>query len=153
MSMSNYACELFGHFIYADQLSYQELLDREAMLTRDTEEMLRSHQAEHLNYTPSGDELMLQCVFKEYDVDLFHDVCEALSPLLCQAVQGRLLFVDKHLGSLHMYALTEMGWHEATLCIPPVSASSPQLDPPLVRRGGQGKKKAAPNLPKTESPV
>lgn len=151
--MSSYACELFGHFVYAELLSYQELLDREAMLTKDTEEALRSYQAAHLHYTPLGDELMLQCVFKNYDVELFHDICEALSPLLCQAVQGRLLFVDKHLHSVHMYALTERGWHEAPLRIPAVGECPPLQDPQLLHRAIQ--KNTAPwkDTPKGKSPV
>lgn len=151
--MTNYTCELFGHFVYAEHLSYQELLDREAMLMRDTEEALRSCQAAHLHYTPLGDELMLQCVFKDYDVELFHEICEALSPLLCQAVQGRLLFVDKHLNTLDIYAVTEMGWHEAPVRIPKVEEGCAWADPPLIPRLPQAKKSAGRNMTKLESPV
>lgn len=118
--MGNYLCEMFGYFEYSEQMTYQELLDREAMLTRDTQELLQEFQAAHLHYTPLGDVLMLQCVFKRYDPELFHEICDGLSPLLCQAVTGRVLFVDKQLNSLHMYSLTEQDWHEADLRIPSV---------------------------------
>ncbi|MEG2173393.1 MAG: hypothetical protein RRY29_09055 [Desulfovibrionaceae bacterium] len=132
--MGNYLCEMFGHFIYAARLSYQELLKREAMLTRDTEELLHGFQAEHLNYTPLGDELMLQCVFKKYNPELFEEICDGLHPLLCQAVQGRLLFVDKHLNSLLIYSLTEQGWHEAPLRIPSVEESTRIVEPNILPR-------------------
>lgn len=128
--MGNYLCEMFGHFEYGEDLTYQELLDREAMLTRDTQELLQDFQAVHLNYIPLGDALMLQCVFKRYDPELFQEICDGLSPLLCQAVTGRVLFVDKLLNSLHIYSLTEQGWQEADLRIPGAKESAPK---PLSR--------------------
>lgn len=132
--MGNYQCEMFGHFVYGEQLTYQELLNREAMLTRDTQEMLHDFQAAHIHYTPMGDELLLQCVFKRYDEELFQEICDSLHPLLCQAVQGRVLFVDKHLNSLHVYSLTEQGWHEASLHIPTVKDAQHVVDPKPVKR-------------------
>lgn len=140
--MGNYLCEMFGHFEYGEELGYQELLDREAMLTRDTQQLLQSFDAAHIHYTPLGDELMVQCVFKKYDPDLFSEICDGLHPLLCQAVQGRVLFVDKHLKSLHIYSLTEMGWHEAALHIPPVKDALHMVDPKAVKRSGKPKNRA-----------
>lgn len=127
--MGNYLCEMFGHFEYSEDMTYQELLDRESMLTQDTKELLQEFQAIHLNYTPLGDVLMLQCVFKHYDPELFHEICDALSPLLCQSVTGRLVFVDKQLNSIHIYSLTEQDWHEAELRIPTVQERKPQPAP------------------------
>lgn len=131
--MGNYLCEMFAHFEYGEQLTYQELLDREDLLTRDTQSLWEQFQAAHINYTPMGDALMVQCVFRRYDPQLFHDICDTLHPLLCQNVTGRLLFVDKCLNSLHVYSLTEQGWSEAPLRIPPVDEALPFADPPTPR--------------------
>lgn len=132
--MGNYSCEMFGHFEYGEELGYQELLDREAMLTRDTQQLLQSFKAAHIHYTPLGDELMVQCVFKNYDPELFSEVCDGLHPLLCQSVQGRILFVDKHLNALHLCSLTELGWHEAPLHIPSVKDALHTVDPKPMKR-------------------
>lgn len=135
--MGNYLCEMFGHFEYGEELSYQDLLNREAMLTRDTQELLQGFEAAHIHYTPLGDELMVQCVFKNYDPELFDEICDDLHPLLCQSVKGRVLFVDKHLNSLHVYSLTEQGWHEAALTIPTVEDALHRVDPTPLRRAGK----------------
>ncbi|MBO5491309.1 MAG: hypothetical protein J5960_07820, partial [Desulfovibrio sp.] len=58
--------ELFGHFSYADSLTYEALLAAEETLIGEMESLLQRAGAEHLDFTPLGDALMLECVFEEH---------------------------------------------------------------------------------------
>ena len=117
---SLYLCELFGHFVYSQDLSYHDLLKREAGLLEALEGVLRGRDAAHIDFTPSGDVLRMQCMFPKPDEALFHAICEEIAPLLGEDIEGRLLFVDKNLSHAGFYCLAGSAWKETPLSFPKV---------------------------------
>lgn len=116
--MSTFQCELFGHFTYDESLSYQDLLDMEARFVGTTQELLESHDATRIDFTPMGDSLMLQCALDAYDEDFFSFLCEGLRRNMPSAIEGRLLFVDKRLLALHLCHISRDAWKGNNIPVP-----------------------------------
>ena len=113
--MPNFRCELFGHFIFAEELSYAELLEKETQLKEDLSGFFARTGFAHMHFTSTGDFLLMQGVAAEYDQDVFHEVCAAVSRLLDEYVEARLLFVDRFLDSVFFYVLNNTTWQETFL--------------------------------------
>lgn len=120
--MAKFDCELFGHFVYGPELSYNDLLAREAELVDALQGALDASGGEHIDFTPTGDALRVQCVFANHEETAFHAACAAVAPLLRGDVEGRMLFVDKGLDLLHLYLLADGVWQEAALRLPDARA-------------------------------
>lgn len=118
--MSKFQCEMFGHILYDPELTYNDVLVREAALIDGMQAVLDEAEAYHIDFTPMGDGLRVQCVFHEHTETLFHNLCQKLVPLLDANVHGKLLFVDKGLDFLHIYLLGQGRFAESTLAIPAV---------------------------------
>ena len=116
--MSAYQCELFGHFVYSEDLSYADLLERETDLMGAFDRLLRDMDAAHIDFTPTGDALRVQCMFADAEDALFHSVCDAAAPLLANDIKGKMLFVDKDLAHISMYYLEKSAWKEAAIALP-----------------------------------
>lgn len=116
--MATYKTELFGHLVYSPELSYEDLLAREEEAKLLLQSVLLEHGAEFLNFEALGDTLRAQCVFSGGDEAFYQDICTAMSPVLRDGITGRLLFVDKDLEILHLYALADGKWQEAVLHVP-----------------------------------
>jgi hypothetical protein len=133
--MPKFRCELFGHFIFAEELSYADLLEKEAQMKEELSRLFAQAGFTHMHFTPTGDFLLVQGVTAEYDQDLFQEICEAVSQLLDEDVEARLLFVDRFLDSVHFYVLNNETWQETFLEWPlPQDALSKGVvlpDPPL----------------------
>lgn len=110
--------EMFAHFLYDQALSYAELLEREAELIGTMQSTFEDVGGVHVDFSPTGDALAVQCIFSAHDEGLFHRVCDGVSPLLRNDVEGRILFVDKSLGTLHLYLLADGHWREGVLRVP-----------------------------------
>lgn len=136
--MNKFHCEMFGHFIYDESLTYEELQDMEVRLIGDVQITLEQRSAEHLDFTPLGDELMVQCAFEDYDTELFREICEALYPALHPAVEARMLFVDKHMSSMLIFYLNHQECKENLLTLPKTHEA---LAAPAPKK--RGKTKAA----------
>ena len=129
--MPEFRCELFGHYIFAEELSYAELLEKEARLKEELSGLFAQAGFAHLHFTSAGDFLLVQGVAAEHDQDLFQEVCEAVSQLLDESVEARLLFVDRFLDSVYFYALNNETWRETFLEWPlPKDVLSKGLMPP-----------------------
>lgn len=113
--MSKFRCELFGHFIFAEELSYAELLEKEMLLKEELSGLFAQAGFVHMNFTPTGDFLLVQGAVAEHDQDLFHEVCDAVSQLLDNGVTARFLFVDRFLDSVFFYVLNNEVWRETFL--------------------------------------
>jgi hypothetical protein len=113
--MSKFRCELFGHFSFAEELSYAELLEKEMKLEEELAGLFAQAGFVHMNFTPIGDFLLVQGVAAEHDQDLFQEVCDAVSQLLDEGVEARLLFVDRFLDSVYFYVLNNEAWRETFL--------------------------------------
>lgn len=110
--------ELFGHFSYDDSLTYEQLLDVEAALTSDLEDLLLRAGASHLDFTPMGDALMLQCAFEAHKLYVYRKIALEAAGLLPQGVRGRLLCLDKDFTSLHVYWIRPGCWQEEERAVP-----------------------------------
>lgn len=117
--MALFATELFAHFVYSPKLSYHELLDREEDLKIFVSRLMEEQGGEFLHFEATGDALRAQCAFAEYHEDAFHSLCDALVPEMNGEVEVRLLFASKDLDYLHLYALSDGEWKEATIVLPP----------------------------------
>ena len=113
--MSKFRCELFGHFIFAEELSYADLLEKETQLKEALSEFFVQAGFAHMHFTSTGDFLLMQGAVAEHDQDLFHEVCGAVSHLLDEGVEARLLFVDRFLDSVYFYVLNNKTWQESFL--------------------------------------
>ena len=133
--MPKFRCELFGHFVFAEDLSYADLLGKEARLKEELSELFTQAGFAHTHFTPVGDFLLVQGAAVEHDQDLFHEVCKAVSQLLDEGVEARLLFVDRFLDSVYFYVLNSENWWESFLEWPmPKDVLSKGIvlpDPPL----------------------
>lgn len=133
--MAKFDCELFGHFVYGPELSYNDLLAREAELVDAIHGALDASGGEHIDFTPTGDALRVQCVFAHHEETVFHAACAAVAPLLRSDVEGRMLFVDKGLDLLHLYQLAGGRWRESGLRLPSAReglARHTDVDPALA---------------------
>ena len=111
--MPKFRCELFGHFIFAEELSYAELLEKETRLKEDLSGFFARAGFAHIHFTSTGDFLLMQGAAAEHDQDVFHEVCESVSQLLDEGVGARLLFVDRFLDSAFFYVLNNETWQES----------------------------------------
>ena len=121
--MPKFSCELFGRFAFAEELSYAELLEKEAQLKDALTGYFLQAGFVHLHFDSAGDFLLVQGMIAEHDRTVFRDVCEAVSRLLDEGVEGRLLFVDRFLDSIHFSMLSRKTWREAHLKWPLVKAA------------------------------
>ena len=146
--MPKFRCELFGHFVFAEEMSYADLLEKEARLKEELSELFVQAGFAHMHFTPIGDFLLVQGVAADHDQDLFHEVCEAVRQLLDEGVQARLLFVDRFLDSVYFYVLNNEKWWESFLEWPLPKDVLPKRivfpDPPLFASGRRRKAKPQP---------
>jgi hypothetical protein len=135
--MPKFRCEFFGHCIFAEELSYAELLEKETQLKGELSGLFAQAGFAHTHFTSTGDFLLVQGVAAEYDQDLFQEICEAVSQLLDEDVEARLLFVDRFLNSVYFFALNNETWRETFLEWPlpkdVLSKGMAPPDPPLPR--------------------
>jgi hypothetical protein len=110
--------ELFAHFCYDDSLTYEALLEVEEELTRELEFLLQRAGATHLDFTPMGDALMLQCVFETHKLYVYRKIALEMAALLPEGVNGRLLCVDKDFNSLHVFWVRPGEWQEEERPVP-----------------------------------
>ena len=113
-----FRCELFGHFVYAEELSYSELLDKELILKSELSTLLATSGYAHIHFSSTGDFLLVQGVTIEYDQDYFHELCEDVQQLLDEHVQARILFVDRLLNSVVLYLINNRCWKENCIELP-----------------------------------
>ena len=93
--MAKYPCEMFGNFFYNPNLTYEQLHELEADLLREVDPLLSNEGAVHLDFTPQGDGLRLQCEFSDFDPDFFNSLAKKLAKIIIDDTQARFLFVDK----------------------------------------------------------
>jgi hypothetical protein len=116
--MAQYATELFAQFVYSLELSYHDLLEREADLKVSLALVLEQHGGEFVHFEEKGDTMRVQCVFDKYDEELFHSICDEIASGIDSHVEARLLFVSKDLDFLHIFTMHEEKWQECCLSLP-----------------------------------
>lgn len=126
--MDKYQCELFGDFRYADKMTYEELIDCESMLTTELELIFQDGGAAHLDFTPLGDNLMIQCAFEYQNPEILRDIAQEIADLLPSGVRGRLLALKPSLDSYTMYWIAKGEWQEK-VCPLPTQAPADAIRP------------------------
>jgi hypothetical protein len=144
--MPKFRCELFGHIIFTEELSYAELLEKETRIKENLTELFSRTGFAHVHFTPTGDFLLVQGAAVEHDQEVFQEVCAELSQLLDEDVAARLLFVDRFLHSVFFYLLNNETWQESFFEWPlpdnmlsrrPAPSDAPSLTSRQRSRGAQ----------------
>lgn len=113
--MPKLRCEFFGRFVFAEELSYAELLEREGRLKDELSAFFVQAGFVHMHFASAGDFLLMQGMTAEYDSAVFRELCEEISRLLDEGVEGRFLFVDRFLDAMHCFVLHRGTWQEVHL--------------------------------------
>lgn len=110
--MGKYDCELFGHFLYSPEYSYDELYEIEEKVIQLVQEHLEEHNADHLDFWGAGDSLRFQCALGEYEQETCQDVADAIADQLPEGVHGRILSLDKNLEKMVIFFVRPGDWRE-----------------------------------------
>ena len=116
--MGIFHCSMFGHIVYDDKLTYQELLDLEDRVTVTIRTALENFGAQYLEFSPQADALLLECLFPEMDRRINTALCDALIRQLGAKVLARLAFMDRRMDHVAFYFLGCGKWKEQVLSIP-----------------------------------
>lgn len=116
--MAIFRCSLFGHIVYDDKFTYQELLDIEARVSALVLQALEECGAQHIDFTSQADSLLVECVFPELDRDNNHTLCDMIIRQLNPGVLARFLFVDRQLDGAVFYFLGRGKWQEQAFSVP-----------------------------------
>lgn len=116
--MATYGCVMFGHILYDDKLTWEELLKTEARVTRLMQGALEEFGAHHIDFISLADALLVECVFAEVDRDTNHALCDAVIRELGSSVLARFMFVDRQMDSTVFYFLGRGKWQEQALNVP-----------------------------------
>ncbi|MBQ7738107.1 MAG: hypothetical protein IJT59_00410 [Desulfovibrionaceae bacterium] len=122
--MESMITELFGHLVYADSLTYDELLDTEEQLIEDLERILEQAEAEHMEFNPLGDALMFQCEFTHHKLYIFRKLACDLVQILPQGIDGRMFFLSHDLAGSTLYWVKPHEWQEENLALPLTAPST-----------------------------
>ena len=121
--MDTSSSELFGHLVYAESLTYEQLLDIEERITQDIESILESAEADHVDFTPIGDALFFQCSFSAYKQYIFRKIACDLVQILPAGISGRLFCLSHTLGYYSLYYVQPAEWRENRVMIPDVPST------------------------------
>ncbi len=116
--MDKTSSEIFGHFIYDESLSYDQLLSMEENFIDAIETLLERAEIANIDFTPMGDSLMLQCKCIGHKVYLFRKLACELVEMLPPKISGRLVCISHGLNACHIYWLQPKKWDEQTIAIP-----------------------------------
>lgn len=116
--MAIFRCSMFGHIVYDDKLTYQELLDTEARVTAIMQAALEECGAQHIDFTPQADSLLMECLFPEMDRANNQTLCDTIIRQLGPGVLARFAFMDRQMDSVAFYFLGRGKWQEQVLSVP-----------------------------------
>ncbi|MBQ7456759.1 MAG: hypothetical protein IJS54_04060 [Desulfovibrio sp.] len=118
--MDKTSSEIFGHFIYDESLTYDQLLSVEDAFIEAVDAILERADAENIDFTPMGDSLMLQCNCIGHKLYIFRKIACDLAEMLPQTISGRLVCLSHSLTICHIYWLHPKKWEEQSFLIPKV---------------------------------
>lgn len=106
--MPQFRYECFCRLVYAEELTYDELLECERELTEGLQPLFAEAGAEHVDFFPDGDSLHVQCVFTAQQPGDFENLVQKTAALAGGRVRSRFLLVDKQLDEI-FWGLTSAG--------------------------------------------
>lgn len=127
--MAHFRYECFCTLVYDSELTYEEVLNREAALETRMTEILESCGGRHIDFVPDSDSLQIQCAFADWQPEDFRLLCAEMAELTVDGVRGRLLVVRKDLDEISIALLAEGG---------PILARVPLPDPGGTERKTPG---------------
>lgn len=110
--------EIFGELTYSEHLTYEELLDRERVLLEQLDGIFLDAGAAHLDFTPHGDLLMLQCAFEYRNLEIMRDIAQEVAAVLPDGIRGRIFCLEKNLAYGHMFWVAPLQWQEREFELP-----------------------------------
>lgn len=110
--------EIYGEFTYPESMTYEELLSAENYLKEQVDYLFLDAGAEHLDFTPLGDILMVQCAFECRNLEILRDIAQEVASILPENVRGRILCLEKNLASYHLFWLERGAWQEREYHLP-----------------------------------
>ena len=116
--MEQTSSEIFCQFIYDESFTYDELLQIEENLISSIEDLLHRSGAEHIDFTPLGDTLMLQCAYSEHKIYIFRKLACKLAELLPPKISGRVVCLSHALDACQVYWLKHNEWQEQNIPLP-----------------------------------
>lgn len=105
--------EIFGEFTYPESMTYFDLLETEEFLKEQLDSLFIDAGAAHLDFTPHGDIIMLQCAFEFRNLEILRDIAQQVAELLPKGMHGRILCLEKNLSSYHLFWIERGQWQEA----------------------------------------
>lgn len=116
--MDKFNTELFGEFTYSDALTYEALISCEAQLMERLDSVLQDAGAEHIDFSPLGDNLMFQGAFVTRNLEILRDIAGLLAEILPRGVRGRIVCLEKDLSSYYAYWIERGQWQEKAYSFP-----------------------------------
>ena len=113
--------EYFCYFVYDIELSYEEIMSKEERLTFFVQQILNNFDAIHLDFTPVGDGLQVQCSFEDMNDRKYNELCEALSNYTCDGISVKFLLISRDLKQLQGVMASDKKFQKYTFTIPPYS--------------------------------
>lgn len=110
--------EIYAEFTYSESLTYYELLDTENFLIEQIDLLFLDAGAAHLDFTPLGDILMMQCAFECRNLEILRDVAGEIAGILPDGVKGRILCLEKNLATYSLFWLSGGKWQEKDYILP-----------------------------------
>ncbi len=105
--MAHYPLELFGCFVYHQDLTYDDLLTHEANLMDMLQTKLEALDGVFIDFVQTGDLLQVQCMFSELSTETLDSVSSSLAQALEHIAEGRFLLINKHLDRLEIANMTK----------------------------------------------
>lgn len=116
--MNKNQSEIFCEFTYPDSMTYEKLLEIENLLIDQLDAIFLDSGAEHIDFTPMGDILMMQCAFEIRNLEIFRDISNEIALILPPDVKGRILCLEKNLVSCHIFWIERGRWQEKEYRLP-----------------------------------
>jgi len=116
--MATFNCVMFGQILYDDNLTYQELLATEQNVKLVVQDTLQKFGAQHFDFTPQADSLLLECLLPVMERQVSRSICDAINRQLGPQVLARFEFVDRQMNNTVFYFLGRGKWQEQVLNIP-----------------------------------
>lgn len=129
--MARFRYECFCTLVYDNELTYEEVLERETALETRMGEILESCGGKHVDFVSIGDSLRIQCAFVDWRPEDFRLLCAEMAELTVDGVHGRVLVVNKDLDEISVALLGADGPMLARVPLP-APAGSPGAGPGAI---------------------
>ncbi len=92
--------EMFCHLIYAENLSYEELLEKENQIIPDINQVLLELEASYINFEQLGDSLNVQCVLTSNELEQLKSMANDIASIASENIEGRIVLIDAMLDQI-----------------------------------------------------